>query len=147
MTTTASRVATKGPTRKPAIEGWVVYRHFDAKGVLMYVGMTRRPKEREYSHRAYSRWHPLSARRTEEWFATIGEAERAEKVAIETEGPVFNWEHNDGNYYRRMSAFLNITFPDDAIQRMYFVDRLVRRGPIVRYPRRRTWKTLERAWK
>lgn len=71
-----------------------VYRHFDAGGTLLYVGITNSSSRRESGHLLNSIWHGMSASRTEEWFPNRTDAEAAEVKAIKDEEPLFNIEGN-----------------------------------------------------
>jgi hypothetical protein len=71
-----------------------VYRHFDADGTLLYVGITSSSSRRESGHLLNSLWHGMSASRTEEWFPNRADAEAAEVKAIKDEEPLFNIEGN-----------------------------------------------------
>lgn len=71
-----------------------LYRHFDAQGVLLYVGITARPERRAEQHRARSRWWRFVGRSEVEWFDSSKEAAQAERDAIHAEEPVFNGTHN-----------------------------------------------------
>lgn len=72
-----------------------LYRHFDQDGVLLYVGISVDPEERWKAHR-YSRaeWAADSVRRVDDWFSSLVEAQAAERVAIKTERPKHNRQHN-----------------------------------------------------
>lgn len=67
-----------------------LYRHFDADGTLLYVGMSMRALVRLASHRATSEWFRDISRVQIETFPSRWEAEEAERTAIETEYPIFN---------------------------------------------------------
>ncbi|MYS74483.1 GIY-YIG nuclease family protein [Streptomyces sp. SID5926] len=67
-----------------------VYRFFDRQGRLMYVGIAYDPAERWKHHAAKTRWWKDTADNTIEWYDTRAEAERAEKVALRYEKPIYN---------------------------------------------------------
>jgi predicted GIY-YIG superfamily endonuclease len=67
-----------------------VYRHYDRKGNLLYVGMTDDPHARLKAHRRDSQWVDQAATFTGEWFDSWMDAKWAETVAIQTEKPLFN---------------------------------------------------------
>ncbi len=67
-----------------------LYRHFDAEGLLLYVGVSLRPLGRLCEHRDSSHWVRSIARVTMEWFDSRPEALAAELRAIQTEGPAHN---------------------------------------------------------
>lgn len=71
-----------------------LYRHFDAEGVLIYVGITDSMPKRTDQHRRNSAWFQFVADTTTEMFDTRTAASNAEREAIKTEGPVFNDTHN-----------------------------------------------------
>ena len=70
-----------------------LYRHFDADGVLLYVGIARSVTARFAQHED-SPWDDLIASITVERFATREEAEAAEREAIKAEKPIHNRMHN-----------------------------------------------------
>lgn len=70
-----------------------LYRHYDADGVLLYVGISRSVTARLAQH-ADSPWDHLIARVEVERFATREEAEEAEREAIKNERPIYNRTHN-----------------------------------------------------
>lgn len=70
-----------------------LYRHFDADGVLLYVGMSAAPSQRMIHHASNSSWGREIATVTLQWFDTKQEALEAERVAIETEAPRDNCQH------------------------------------------------------
>lgn len=67
-----------------------LYRHFDADGVLLYVGITGNPKRRLYEHKCRSRWAEQIDRVTVKWMPDLATARDAERIAIAKEGPLFN---------------------------------------------------------
>lgn len=67
-----------------------VYRFFDADGRLLYVGIAYDPAERWKHHAAKTRWWKDAVDNTIEWYGTRVEAERAEKVALRYEKPIYN---------------------------------------------------------
>lgn len=67
-----------------------LYRLFDRREALLYVGISNNPRARWKTHAATQNWWPEVATREIEWFATRAEAERAESVAISAEGPRWN---------------------------------------------------------
>ena len=66
-----------------------VYRFYDAEGVLLYVGLTMRFKERLSAHKRRDWWH-LVSRCDVEWFDGREPAKTAEREAIATEDPTYN---------------------------------------------------------
>lgn len=69
---------------------YTVYRHLDADGVLLYVGMTRNPMARLDRHFARSPWIYDAVRVDMVHYDTFDEAAKAEARAIRTESPLFN---------------------------------------------------------
>lgn len=67
-----------------------LYRHFDADGQLLYVGITKCPDIRDAMHRSQSPWFSDSVDRRVEWFDSRSEAMLAEGKAIAHEAPAFN---------------------------------------------------------
>lgn len=67
-----------------------LYRHFDAAGQLLYIGISIRPFTRASEHRQRSDWFMTVARIEIEWFDTRADAEQAEWAAIKAERPPHN---------------------------------------------------------
>lgn len=82
-----------------------LYRHYDAEGRLLYVGMSVNPMRRLHVHSGVSPWFPQIARVEMQWFDSSAEAEAAETAAIRTERPLFNIAD------RRGAQRLGRTFP------------------------------------
>lgn len=72
-----------------------LYRYFDDKDRLLYVGISGSLVNREQAHISASIWMEWTARSTVERYPSRDEALKAERGAIETEQPVFNCRHND----------------------------------------------------
>lgn len=70
----------------------VVYRAFDERGRLLYVGCTHDLSGRLEAHRATSAWHPLATRVEQSAPATFEDARAAEAHAIKTEEPLYNYD-------------------------------------------------------
>jgi hypothetical protein len=66
-----------------------LYRHFDADGRLLYVGISMRPFQRLYNHDR-SHWSQDIATVRIEWFDARKDALQAELRAITTESPAHN---------------------------------------------------------
>ena len=66
-----------------------LYRHFDADGQLLYVGISVNALIRLSQHR-HAPWFRTIARVEIEWHPTREAAEAAELAAIRMEGPVWN---------------------------------------------------------
>ena len=71
-----------------------LYRHYDADGKLLYVGISLAPLDRLRSHKSQSAWFRDIRKITIEPFANRDLAEEAEICAIETEFPLHNLSHN-----------------------------------------------------
>lgn len=67
-----------------------LYRHFDADGTLIYVGVTANPLQRLAAHECGSAWIQEIARTDYEWFPTLALALAAEATAIRSERPRYN---------------------------------------------------------
>lgn len=65
-----------------------LYRHFDADGQLLYVGITSDPRRRLSEHLKAAKWPIASV--DLEWFDNDLSAVRAERKAILTESPIHN---------------------------------------------------------
>jgi hypothetical protein len=73
---------------------------------LGYVGISYDVIHREAQHTAGLRaFMEGNVRRETQWFPSRSEAEAAEKLAIETEKPIWNKQHNGGNSRRRIDRF------------------------------------------
>jgi excinuclease UvrABC nuclease subunit len=67
-----------------------LYRHFDEKGALLYVGVALTPASRLRSHVQGSPWARNVATVTIEWFPSRADALAAERGAISGEAPKHN---------------------------------------------------------
>lgn len=67
-----------------------LYRHFDADGQLLYVGITHSPAKRNLQHSKKSNWFGEVAQSNVEWFSSRGDAEAEERRVIRAEKPVHN---------------------------------------------------------
>lgn len=85
-------VANRRPSRS-IVKQVALYRHYDADGVLLYVGISNNPRGRSRTHRTTSVWTEFTVREEVQWLADRAEAEAAERVAIATEKPLFNGKH------------------------------------------------------
>ena len=73
-----------------------LYRWYDKKHVLLYVGISGTLMSRIKAHKDNSHWFYKSHYMTVEWFDTRTQAEAAERLAIENEGPLHNISHDRG---------------------------------------------------
>lgn len=67
-----------------------LYRHFDADGALLYVGISVDPVARAKSHQAGSPWWEFVSSSDVDWYLTEVDAAAAERRAIAEEAPIFN---------------------------------------------------------
>ena len=67
-----------------------LYRHYDASGALLYVGVTRNPARRLGDHLNGAFWGKMSASVAIEWHESRDAAVKAEWRAIHAENPLFN---------------------------------------------------------
>lgn len=67
-----------------------LYRHFDASGALLYVGISDIPATRLNSHARGSHWSEGIANVSVQWLGSRTEAEMAEWLAIRNENPLHN---------------------------------------------------------
>jgi hypothetical protein len=74
----------------PGDGAWVVYRHFDCNGRLLYVGRTAQFEHRHASHRNRTPWWPEVDRITSIPYGSYELCAAAEAEAIATEAPVNN---------------------------------------------------------
>lgn len=75
---------------EPGAEPSAVYRCYDSKGALLYVGTTDHPRMRFKSHSYTARWWPEVTDRTVTWYASRSDAFDAEAAAIRSEAPAHN---------------------------------------------------------
>jgi len=73
-----------------------LYRHFDADGMLLYLGISLNSVARTAQHRACAHWFRDIARIAIEWHDTREAAEGAERAAIRNERPMHNVVHARG---------------------------------------------------
>lgn len=67
-----------------------VYRHLDADGDLLYVGVTNNPKRRIAEHKCRAVWADQFETVAVKWYKTRDEAIAVEAATIAEEGPTFN---------------------------------------------------------
>ena len=70
-----------------------LYRHFDAAGRLLYVGISLSAVQRLGQHRDNTHWFEAIASVSIEWLPSRAEALEAERRAITTEHPAHNVQH------------------------------------------------------
>jgi predicted GIY-YIG superfamily endonuclease len=67
-----------------------LYRHFDATGRLLYIGISMSTAKRLGEHKACSAWFDKVATITIERHPSRKAALKAERLAIQSEGPLYN---------------------------------------------------------
>lgn len=67
-----------------------LYRHYDAEGRLLYVGITDCLSARDKQHREVAAWHKDVVRSETQWCVSRQHAAALERVAIRFERPVYN---------------------------------------------------------
>ncbi len=72
-----------------------LYRHFNATGDLLYVGISLSAVQRLGQHMEKAKWAEKIAKVTVEWHESRADAERAEREAIKREKPAHNVMHVD----------------------------------------------------
>ena len=68
-----------------------LYRLFDKKGTLLYVGVTGRVRARMKQHARKQPWWPEVATRKTVWYGSRPTALANERLAIRTESPLYNF--------------------------------------------------------
>lgn len=71
-----------------------VYRYYDPRDLLLYVGITSRGSARNREHNASKDWWQYVARQEVEHYPTRGAAEQRERTLIRKYRPPFNTLHN-----------------------------------------------------
>lgn len=88
-----SPVPTPQPTYQCAAPAFHLYRHFDAAGILLYVGVSLSALNRLAAHRRKAPWFWSIARVEISRFDTREQSLEAERTAIVNERPLFNIQH------------------------------------------------------
>lgn len=101
----ASAMLRAWPTTTPL---GIIYRHFDAADVLLYIGITddRSDVERQKSHARTARWWRFVHRIERETVPDRRAASRAEMGAIRAERPIFNRRPHDAGQVKREAAYM-----------------------------------------
>jgi excinuclease UvrABC nuclease subunit len=88
--------------RRPGYDRWLgaihspcVYRCFDARGVLLYIGSSVNVARRCQLHKSHSLWWPQVRGVVVTTFRTMQEARRSERRSIFTEQPTHNVQNKD----------------------------------------------------
>jgi hypothetical protein len=89
-----------------APERHALYRHYDAGGSLLYVGISVNLGSRTRDHRRAAPWVQFVDRTVSTWFPTRQEALEAERSAIQNELPLFNKHHSSPERDERLLAYL-----------------------------------------
>jgi len=114
-----------GSADKPSVERKVdpigpkvaLYRHFNARGKLLYVGISVKPLDRLLSHVSGSAWVSEIVRIEISWCADRTEAMLAEADAIKSERPLWNQVHspahvvNDVRLAKKQAAAAHLAEP------------------------------------
>lgn len=94
--------------RTPGMEqSYILYRHYNESGELLYVGISTRVMRRTREHEKYSPWFQESVRMLMERFADEVSLLEAEKAAIKNECPKYNIIYNSD----RSNEAFEITSP------------------------------------
>jgi hypothetical protein len=83
-------------------ERTALYRLYNVAGRLLYVGISDEPLRRWRMHSREKWWWPEVQRFEITWHGRL-DAEKAEKLAIKSEGPLYNRTHSD-EYYASLAA-------------------------------------------
>jgi predicted GIY-YIG superfamily endonuclease len=67
-----------------------LYRHYDADGTLLYVGISHSFESRTSQHRGAAIWRDFVDRSEAEWHGSRPAARESEVAAISAEAPLFN---------------------------------------------------------
>lgn len=78
-----------------ADDPYALYRYFDVSDRLLYIGISGDLAIRDTTHISRSRWMQFTARSTVKRHKTLEDVKAAERLAIETEHPLFNRQYND----------------------------------------------------
>jgi len=97
-----------------SVRKYILYRHFDIDGGLLYVGISRDFGRRQETHRRWSPWRKAISKITTEICDSEIDARLKERHAIETEYPHHNviWNIHRGRS-RRARFFALPPLPED----------------------------------
>ena len=112
-----------------------VYRLYDAKGALLYVGRSQRAAARLVMHRKLQPWAARIARMETELFKNRKAAERAERAANRGEFPLFNKYATGHRTYKpgELDATITIRIPAAVKARLKELARADRNRPVSSY--------------
>jgi hypothetical protein len=115
-----SEEPTPPPRRSAALPARTeLYRHYDADGNLLYIGISLSTAHRLGQHRLTSKWSHRVVTITIERFATRDEALAAELRAIQAEGPLFN-KIGKGQKPPPPTVTVQASSPEESPLRAYF---------------------------
>lgn len=83
-----------------------LYRHYDNRGCLLYIGITDNFRNRNGQHESGSPWMRFETRVEAEWLPDRKSGEAAERHAIKAERPLFNKNHADSDRNERVVRYL-----------------------------------------
>jgi hypothetical protein len=75
-----------------------LYRFYDARGVLLYIGITNDMARRFGNHGEKKSWHPIAVQVSIQHYPSREAALAAEAAAIVAEAPLYNIQHNMGRH-------------------------------------------------
>lgn len=84
----------QGMRRADGGQETALYRWWDAADTLLYVGITNHIGRRTNQHGDEKPWMRDAVRSTVQWYPSREDAAKAEIIAINTEGPLHNEQHN-----------------------------------------------------
>lgn len=94
------------PRTSPTDRRCALYRHFDAEGILLYVGISFNPQKRGKAHVDRSVWIDFAVRMEADWLPSRDDAIEAELTVIRNEKPIFNQIGASGAYHSRVTEYL-----------------------------------------
>lgn len=109
-----------------------LYRHFDADGQLLYVGISFSAVYRLSQHRDSSNWYERIAKVTIENFPSRQEVVEAERRAITEENPIHNKVHRPKPVYTRFKTRLADS-RQAGVSRVELTTRLVSFQPFYKF--------------
>lgn len=110
-----------------------VYRLYDTKGALLYVGRSQRAAARLVMHRKLQPWAARIARMETESFKNRKAAERAERAANRGEFPLFDKYATGHRKPGELDATITIRIPAAVKARLEALARADRNRPVSSY--------------